>query len=306
MADHPRFGPAGVPAYFREIGAKLPDVPKLLRLEELDAFEYAAVRWGQKPQIKQADAEALGVEARRNDVWVSLHGSYYINLSGDPQTLEESKRRLVACATAADWMGAYVVVFHAGYYCNLGKAETYRRVKQALTEVLQTLDGLGIRGVKLGPETMGRHSAFGTLDEVLALCSELPRTQLVIDWSHLHARTGGGLRSAEDFRKVVAHAEEKLGTEAVRDMHCHFSKIEYTYKSGERRHHQLDEPGHGPEFEKLAEVIVEFKLRPVLICETMLQDRDAVKMRNILNKAMRQEKVATAESAIDTRKVFRS
>ena len=63
---------------FRTIGAKLADVPKLLRVEELDAFEYAAVRWGQVPQIKQVDAEALGTEARKNDVtsepaWFLLH-----------------------------------------------------------------------------------------------------------------------------------------------------------------------------------------------------------------------------------------
>ncbi len=88
----------------------------------------------------------------------------------------------------------------------------------------------------------------------------------------------------DDFRKVVVAAEEKLGTQAVQDMHCHFSKIEFTYKAGERRHHILDEPGFGPEFENLAEVIAEFKLRPVIICETAVQDVDATKMKKILTK----------------------
>jgi deoxyribonuclease-4 len=108
----------------------------------------------------------------------------------------------------------------------------------------------------------------------------------VIDWSHLHARTGGGLRTVGDFRAVVARAEEVLGIEAVRDMHCHFSKIEYTYKSGERRHHVFDEPAFGPNFAMLADVIAEFRLRPVIICETELQDVDAKKMRDILKKKM--------------------
>ena len=65
MADHPRFGPAGVPQMFRLMRAKLADVPKLLRTEDLDAFEYAAVRWGQVPQIKREDAETLGAEAEK-------------------------------------------------------------------------------------------------------------------------------------------------------------------------------------------------------------------------------------------------
>jgi deoxyribonuclease-4 len=67
-------------------------------------------------------------------------------------------------------------------------------------------------------------------------------------------------------------------------MHCHFSKIEYTYKTGEKCHHTLDEAGFGPDFEMLAEVIAEFKLRPVVICETAIQDVDARKMRDILRK----------------------
>ena len=287
MADRPRFGPAGVPPFFRIMGAKLSDVPKLLREEGLDAFEYEAVRWGQKPQIRREEAANLGAEARKNDVLLSLHGSYYINLFGGKEVVEASKRRLIACAEAAEWMGAYVLVFHTGFYGHGSKAETFRKCIEALKEVTETVKNLGVEKVRLGPETMGRHSQFGSLDEILAVCEEVEGTQLVIDWSHLHARSGGGLRSVKDFREVIAKAEQKLGTEAVRNMHCHFSKIEYTYKAGERRHHNLDEAGHGPEFEKLAEVIAEFNLRPVMICETALQDIDAVKMRDTLRRIMK-------------------
>jgi deoxyribonuclease IV len=285
MADHPRFGPAGVPAMFRLMHSKLSDVPKLLRTEELDAFEYAAVRWGQIPQIQQKDAEALGVEARKNDVLLSLHGSYFINLLGSAEVVEASKRRLIACAQAAEWMGAYVVVFHAGFYGTNGKAESMHKCIQSLKEVHASLRSLGIKNVRLGPETMGRHSQFGNLEEILAVSQELG-TQLVVDWSHMHARSGGGLRTTADFRKIAINAEEKLGTEAMRNMHCHFSKIEYTYKTGERCHHNLDESGYGPEFEKLAEVIAEFKMRPVVIAETSMQDLDAVKLKKILAQVM--------------------
>ena len=281
---------------FRLMGATLADVPKLLRTEDLDAFEYAAVRWGQVPQMKREDAERLGEEARKYDVKLSLHGSYFINLFGESDIAEASKRRLVACATAAEWMGAYVVVFHPGYYGNHSKAEALKKCVDSLREVSSTLDSYGVKKVKLGAETMGRHSQFGTLDEVLSVCQEVERTQLVIDWSHLHARTGGGLRTVEDFRNVVAKAEEQLGTEATRDMHCHFSKIEFTYKSGERRHHVLDEPAFGPEFKMLAEVIAEFKLRPVIICETEVQDVDARKMQSILRKVV--EKQSTSPGGL--------
>jgi deoxyribonuclease-4 len=69
-------------------------------------------------------------------------------------------------------------------------------------------------------------------------------------------------------------------------MHCHFTKIEFTDR-GERRHHTLDETKYGPDFRAFAEVIAEFELRPVTICETPLLDIDAMKMRDILKEAMR-------------------
>ena len=287
MSDHPRFGPAGVPPLFRVLGARLSDVPGLLREEGLDAFEYQAVRWGQKPQMKQEDAEKLGFEARENDVLLSLHGSYYVNLCGKKEVVEASKRRLIACATAADWMGAYVVVFHMGFYGRVEKRYAFRNCVNALKDIIEAMSSLGIRKVKLGPETMGRIFQLGTLDEILTICEEVEQTQLVIDWGHLHARHRGLFRKIDDFRAVIEQVEKRLGTQVVRNMHCHFTKIEFTDK-GERRHHILDEPKYGPDFRMLAEVIAEFNLRPVIICETPLLDVDAVKMRDTLREVMRE------------------
>ena len=283
MADRPRFGPAGVPPLFRLMKAKLSDVPALLKEEGLDAFEYEAVRWGQKPQLKKEDAIGLGAEAAKNDVLLSLHGSYFINLAGEREILEASKRRLIACATAAEWMGAYVVVFHPGFYGKRGRNVSFRNCVEALRDVAETLKTLGIQKVKLGPETMGRHAQLGTLDEILTICEEVERTQLVIDWSHLHARGMGRFRTAADFRAVMEEVERRLGTEAARNIHCHFTKIEFTEK-GERRHHTLDEKRYGPDFRLLAEVMSEFELRPVIICETPLLDIDAAKMRDIFRE----------------------
>jgi deoxyribonuclease-4 len=283
MEDDPRFGPAGVPPIFRMLGAQSFDVPRLLREEELDAFEYQAVRWGQKPQMKQEDAERLGAEARKNDVLVSMHGSYYVNLTGKKEVVEASKRRIVACATAAQWMGAYVVVFHMGFYGRFERSYAFKNCVDALKDITATMNSLGIQKVKLGPENMGRVYQVGTLDEILAICEEVEQTQLVIDWAHMHARGQGRFRKVEDFRTILEEVERRLGTEATRTMHCHFSKIEYTDK-GERRHHVLDEARYGPDFEMLGEAIAEFKMRPVLICETPLLDVDAMKMRDTYRK----------------------
>jgi deoxyribonuclease-4 len=286
MADRPRFGPAGVPPSFRAMKAALTDVPGLLREEGLDAFEYQAVRWGAKPQIRREDAEKLGLKARENDVMLSLHGSYFINLCGGKETVEASKDRLIACATASQWMGSKIVVFHPGFYGRKPPKEVFKECLEALKDVAGTLKSLGIREVKLGPETMGKPTQFGSLEEVLTLCEQVEQTQPVIDWAHLHARDRGRFKTVNDFRMVVEEIERRLGTEAVKNMHCHFTKVEFTDK-GEKCHHTLDEAEYGPEFEMLAKVIVDFKLNPVIISESPVLDVDAVKMRNILKEKMK-------------------
>lgn len=285
MADRPRFGPAGVPPTFRLMKASMEDVPLLLREEGLDALEYEAIYWGGKPQMKREDAEKLGLRARENDVWLSLHGSYFINLCGEKKIVEASKKRLIACATAAEWMGAHVVVFHAGFYGKKPHELVLRSCLEALRDVAQSLKSLGIKNARIGPETMGKPSQLGSLDEVLRIYQEVEQTQLVIDWSHLHSRDMGRFRTVADFRRVVETVEHRLGIEAARDMHCHFTKIEFTDK-GERRHHTLEEERYGPSFDMLAEIIAEFKLRPVIISESPLLDIDAIRMRDTLQSLL--------------------
>lgn len=285
MADRPRFGPAGMPLMFKLMKADLDDVPLLLRQEGLDSFEYEAVYWGMRPQIKEDDAQRFGQKANENDVWLSLHGSYFVNLCGEERVVEASKKRLVACASAAEWMKAHVVVFHPGFYGNKPRKLVLRNCLEALKDLLESLRSLGIKNVKIGPETMGKPSQVGSLDEVLQICEEVEQTQLVIDWSHLHARDAGRFKTLEDFRRVIETVENRLGTEAAKNMHCHFTKIEFTDK-GEKRHHALEDEEYGPNFRMLAEIITEFQLRPVIISESPLLDLDAIKMRNILQSML--------------------
>jgi deoxyribonuclease-4 len=283
MAEQTRFGPAGVPPTFRILKAKLSDVPMLLREEGLDAFEYQAVRWGAKPQIKQEEAEKLAVATKKSDVRLSMHGSYFINLAGKDDVVEASKQRILGAATAADWMGAYVMVFHVGFYGRFEKSFAFNNCLKALKEVSSQMSSLGLK-TKLGPETMGRKFQVGSLDEIITICREVENTQLVVDWGHLHARNLGGFKKVEDMRQVAIKIEQELGTKALQNMHCHFSKIEFNAQ-GERKHHILDEKRYGPDFEMLTEVLLEFDMHPTIICETPILDIDAIKMRDTLKEA---------------------
>lgn len=280
MPDRPRFGPAGIPTWFKEFKEPTSELPRFLQKEGLDALEYEAVRWGQKPQIKRENAEKLGANAQKHDIWLSMHGSYYINLLSDDATVEASKKRLLTCATAAQWMNAHTITFHLGYYT---QKQSHRKDLQdcikTLNEVTRAMQQTGIKA-NLGPETSGKLTQLGTLEEILTICEKVPQTQPVIDWAHLHAIQKGSLRTTHDFRRIIDTIEKRLGTKTAENLHCHFSHIEYTFR-GERRHHPLDTPGYGPKFEPLAEVIITSGLKPAMISETPLLDADAKKMRCI-------------------------
>jgi len=282
MADRPRFGPAGMPSGFKLLKRTVDEVPKYLRAEGLDAFEYQMVRWGPVPQIKREMAEKLGKNAVEQDVWLTTHGSYFVNLTASQrEVLEASKRRLLACVTGANWMGARIVVFHPGSYAGRPPREVYQACEKAIREVVESMRSLGITTVHLAPETMGKPSQFGSLDEVLTFCERVELTEPNVDWAHLHARDKGRFKTVADVGRVMDEIEKRLGSEALKNLHCHYSHIEFTDK-GERRHRNLDSVEYGPDFRFLAKLVAERGLKPVITCETPNLDVDAQKLRDMV------------------------
>ncbi|RLE49722.1 MAG: deoxyribonuclease IV, partial [Candidatus Methanomethylicota archaeon] len=52
----------------------------------------------------------------------------------------------------------------------------------------------------------------------------------------------------------------------------------------EKEHHTLDEEQFGPDFRLLAKVLVERGIEPVIISESPILDKDAIKMKNIFEE----------------------
>jgi len=274
---NPRFGPAGTPPRFEDPIFKL---PKFLHNEGLGALEYQATRWGTKPQMPMEHANRLGLEARQWDVRLSLHASYFMNLCGERDIVEASKRRFVACVEAAHWMKASDVIFHPGFYGNRSPDEALKLCVKSVSEVVVAMKTLGFTGIHLRPETMGKTSQLGSLDEVITLSQEVELIYPAVDWAHVHARDKGRFRRKGDYVKVLNTIEDRLGAEALKDLHCHYTRVEFSGK-GEVRHHTLEEKSFGPCFQPLAELVFELGLSPILICESPLLDLDAVEMRQI-------------------------
>jgi len=112
---------------------------------------------------------------------------------------------------------------------------------------------------------------LGSVDDYIDILRAVPGTDIVVDWAHVHARTGGGLRTKADYEEIF----DKLKPVKKNNFHMHFSNVEH--KNGrEVRHLPLDGQ---PPFEPLAQILKERKLDATIICETPRLEDDALKMK---------------------------
>ncbi len=271
-----RFGPAGKPIEYK---GSMQGVPKFLREIGLNALEYQAVRG---VRISEEKARELGIEAKKYNIVLSIHAPYYINL-GSPvkKVIESSIQRLKESIQAGLWMNATVIVFHPGYYKGVTPSEALENVINALKIVEEYRELIKATHVWLGPETTGRTSQVGTVDENIAICKEISNCKPVVDWAHIYARSMGKyITSIDHVIEVIEKIERELGKKAVSPLHMHFSKIEYG-KGGEREHHTLSEEGYGPDFNIVCKGLVETGVDGVIISESPILEKDAIVMKNI-------------------------
>lgn len=278
------FGVAGNGDLFYKEGHKASEeMPKWLSSFGLDAYEYQC---GNGVRIGEITAKKINEQAKANNIIMSVHSPYYINLATpDEEKRKNSVNYIIQSAYAAKWLGAERIVVHSGAIGKLTRKEALSYAKRTLTIAQQELDNLGFENLRLCIETMGKINQLGDIFEVTELCLLDDRFLPTIDFGHLNARTIGGIKSASDYIEILDIITNKLGAERTKYFHSHFSKIEYTEKGGEKKHLTFEDTIYGPEFEPLAELIAKRGLKPHIICESAgTQPQDALSMKNMYLK----------------------
>ncbi len=275
------FGPGGNSEAFRLSGFKSTlDAPAWLSSIGLDAYEYEA---GNGLSASPAMLAAIGESARIHGIHMSYHTPYFISLSG---VVEETRLKSIGyireSIDAATLLGAKTIVVHCGSCAKISRDEAMRL---SADTIIRVLNEVPTQGVKIGIETMGKQNQLGTLDEVLELCKIDSSLVPVVDFGHLNARDLGGVfKTSDDYHRVFDRIECVLGADVAENLHCHFSKIEWTDK-GEKRHLTFEDSIYGPNFEPLMEAISAGGYSPTLICESAgTQSDDALKMKKYYNE----------------------
>jgi len=269
--DKLRFGTAGIPIST----PKRSTIDGIIHVRNLglDAMELEFVRGvNLKPEL----AKKIKYVAKKHDVLLTAHAPYYINLNATEKAkVEASKKRIIQSAERLHEAGGWSVVFHAGYYLKQDPGKVYEKIKNELKDIVKNLGDRGIE-VWIRPELTGKPTQFGDLKEVVKLSEEIELVLPTIDFAHAHARNKGKCNTAEEWREMLSFMEDRLGREALDNMHIHISGINYGEK-GEKNHLNLQESDMN--WEDLLRVLKEFRVKGVVISESPNIEGDAILMK---------------------------
>ena len=280
-----KFGPSGTDIAFAAAGlSHSVEVPAFVKANGLDIFEYS---FGRGVRLTADTARKIGDAFRAEGIGISVHAPYFINFAGeDPVKLRATFGYLFSSLDALKHLGGDRAVFHPGSPLGTPRKEAMGRLLSSMNAFMEEFYLGGYEDRYVCAETMGKINQLGDLDEVIDIVNIADNILPCIDFGHLNARTYGSLKTKDDYRAVLDRLIDGVGEEKVKNMHVHFSKIEYG-KGGEIRHLTFEDETFGPEFEPLAELLYEYRLEPWILSESAgTQSADAKTMKNLYFKQL--------------------
>lgn len=204
----------------------------------------------------------FGDAAAARGMAVSVHAPYFAVL-----TVDDSDKRVKTLAALEHTMklgralGAHTIVAHTGHIKDREPDALHELVAEGLSRIEPKVRHLG---VALGLETAGSDRSFGSLGDIAIIGRQFGFVRPVIDWAHVHAKSGGGLTTRQAFSAVMAFLRGEFPGWAIDPLHTQFTDNEFG-THGEIRHLPY---GQGSlRSDLLGEAAAESGLRMVVISE---------------------------------------
>src|SRR5947209_10431783 len=217
-----RYGPSGLPD-----ADTFTESMVLLREDGYDACEFGFVGgfW-----LDYEQAPLLRAAAEAADVALSVHAplAAFMGHVDRGKKFKMALGMLDHTAGLAKAAGAEVIVFHPGFLLGREREKAIADVVDQLGDLRARLESKD-RLVPFGVEVMGRVRELGTLDDVLAIASQVDFVRPVLDFAHMHATSGGAYTEVEMFATALEETND-----AMRDgdrFHIHFSDIAYANRN---------------------------------------------------------------------------
>lgn len=261
-----KFGPSGNSIRFYEEGYKSTEQTACwLKENDLDCFEYS---FGRGVNMSELKAESIKNAFLSEQIEISVHAPYYVNLANpDPEKTVNSFNYILDSAYMLKKMGGEKLVFHPASVGKETREVAFERTLDRMKQLAELIYENRLNDLKFCPETMGKLNQIGTIEEITEFCMLEDFFVPTVDFGHVNAREQGSLKDKKDYLCRLEYMIEKLGFEKMKHFHAHFSKIQYSAK-GEIKHLTFKDYLYGPEFEPLAEALLDLGLEPTIICES--------------------------------------
>jgi deoxyribonuclease-4 len=208
--------------------------------ETIQLFASSPRAWAFKPPSDEQVA-AFRAKAEAADVApVFLHGSYLLNLGGNPELVDKGIDSLSNHMNVAGQIGAAGVIFHGGSHKGVGFDGVLGQVSVALNKVLDRSP----KDVWLIIENsagMGDHigSSFQEISRIMEAVDS-PQVMVCLDTQHTVA-AGYNIIDAGAIDGVIDEFDREIGLSRLVAVHANDTKVEMG--SGVDRHENIGE-GH--------------------------------------------------------------
>ena len=233
---------------------------EVLKEMNLDGIEVEFVQG-----VRMSDKSRQFVKEASKNFTFTAHGPYYINLNArEQEKIDASIKRIVDTATVANEFGGYSITYHAAFYLGNEKDIVFKRVVERTAQIIEILEKENNK-IWIRPETTGKGTQWGDVDEIIALSKEFPQVLPCVDFAHVHARSGGGFNTYEDFCNILDKIATNLGDVAINNFHAHLAGIAYSEK-GEKHHLPLQESDMN--YKDLLKAFKKFDVKGAIVCES--------------------------------------
>lgn len=203
---------------------------------------------------------------------ITAHAPFYVNLNArEEDKVEASVQRIIETAQTANELGGYSITFHAGFYLGQDKELVFDKIK-AQTKIITDTLALDNNKIWIRPETTGKATQWGDLEEIINLSKEFETVLPCVDFSHLHARYNGISNTYDEFSAIFEKIGHELGQVALDNFHAHIAGIEYSAK-GEKKHLNLEESDFN--YKDLLKAFKAFNVKGAIVCESPNIEDDA-------------------------------
>ena len=182
---------------------------------------------------KKDRCRSFGALAAERDIALSVHAPYFAVL-----TVDDEERRAKTLSALEHTMklgkalGAHTIVAHTGHVKGRAPDELHALVEEGLSRIEPKVRTLG---VALGLETSGTDRAFGSLGDIAVISRKFSFVRPVIDWAHVHAKSGGALVDTAAFLAVIEFLRSEFPAWAIDPLHTQFTDNQFG-PAGEIRH----------------------------------------------------------------------